>query len=229
MAHRPHRKPPHHATRRRSASQIAAAKRWNAAGRKAALHKKRTPRQIASAKNNLAKARQHKKAIHSGHATRRTTAPAYDSPLVMDSLPVCAPVAFAESIYQQTGNVVDDETIIAIHEQVGIVTIIELIEYCLVNGFAGYELDSFYRCDEDQFISGLVYGLQVSTGYHAALSTAYGLLSWGMVWPVTIRPLEAWGLQWSETRQSLDRAEDGARAFGIARSHKDPYRIKGMA
>ena len=110
--------------------------------------------------------------------------------------PVCNPVAFAEHLFWQTGCAVSDEQILAVYREVGDVPIAELIEYFTVNGFAGYRLDSFARCDESLFVSGLVYGIDMAAGYHAALAHTGGLISWGLSVPLIGVPVEAWQLRW---------------------------------
>jgi hypothetical protein len=126
------------------------------------------------------------------------TDPQLDSPGSLHSLPVCAAVAVAASLREQTGIVIPDESLLAWHESVQGGRICDLLEYASVEGLAGRRLVSFQSADPDLFFPGLICGIWLSIGYHAVLTTRGGMLSWGMVLPLLGTPEEAWILDWEE-------------------------------
>lgn len=117
----------------------------------------------------------------------------------LHALPVCAAVAVAEHLAMLTGIVPWEDEILDLHRRAGLLSLSDLLGYLSAEGFSGARLKSYWPCDETLIVPGLLCGLQVSTGYHAAVAHPAGMISWGTVMPWTAPPAEAWLLEW-ETR-----------------------------
>lgn len=178
--------------------------------RSGALHH-HTARQKAASRQNLVKARAAQKSRRSGktpvsHKAAQAPYPQLNLGLPalvpnesgdsLHLLPLCAAVAVAASLREQTGIVIPDESLLAWHESVQGGRICDLLEAAAGHGLAGRRLLSYEPAAPDLFFPGLVYGIRLSTGYHAVLTTRGGMLSWGMVLPLLGTPEEAWILEW---------------------------------
>jgi hypothetical protein len=170
----------------------------------------RTAKQKNASRQSLVKARSAQKARRSGKKAVSAKKPqaALDrqglvpgdpgSPFDLHSLPACAVVAVAASLADQAGIAVPDEEILVLHNLVQGLRLADLLEYASVEGFAGVRLKSFHPADPDLLMPGLVYGVQLGTGYHAVLRTVAGMMSWGLEIPLAGYPEEAWMLEWEE-------------------------------
>lgn len=180
----------------RSAKQVAASKKWAAAGRKAQKGKPKTAKQLAASKRNLAKGRA---VVAARRAEKRKTASApspEDTLISLHQMPVCAATAIAAHLFQATGIEAADAEILALSKSTGPVQIGELLEHIRYAGFCGARLVTAWETDPDLIMPGLICCYQEATGYHAVLSIANGMFSWGAVrrWPRP--PEEAWYLEW---------------------------------
>jgi hypothetical protein len=164
--------------------------------RSGALHH-HTAKQQAASRQNLVKARSAQKSRRAGKtpvSSKTAQAPWGDGGL--HSLPVCAAVALAASLWQQTGITVPDGDILALGDNLAGGCLGDYLEAAAEHGLAGRRLRAFEPASPDLFFPGLVYGIQLPTGYHAVLSVQAGMLSWGTVLPLLGTPEEAWILDW---------------------------------
>jgi hypothetical protein len=215
---------PKHA--RRSPAQVTASKRFAAAGRasqaaarSAAIAKTgkpppRSKKQQAASRAWASAGRAAQKARRSGKqpvkpkaAAARYPQPGLELPpagpgesrFSLHLLPACGPVALAEHLAMFTGIHLPDESVLALHNQAGVVSLAELLERAAAEGLAGpgTKLAWFERCDPDTAVPGLICGIELpGIGYHAVLLREAGMLSWGRVLPLAGRPDEAWWLEW---------------------------------
>jgi hypothetical protein len=118
------------------------------------------------------------------------------SPVSLHLLPACAPVALAEHLAFMTGVRAAAPGILALHEQLGPVSIGDMLEAVAAAGFAGMTLEAWTRCDEDQPSPGLLAGIRLRAGYHAIVTVPGGMASWGLVLPPPGALAEAWQLDW---------------------------------
>jgi hypothetical protein len=184
--------------RQRAASIGNLVKARAAQRRSGALHH-HTARQKSASRQNLVKARAAQSSRRSGKtpAVRKAAqAPWGDDGL--HSLPLCAAVAVAASLREQTGIVVPDADILALGDNLAGGCLGDYLEAAATVGLAGRRLLSFEPAAPDLFFPGLVYGIQLSIGHHAVLTTRGGMLSWGRVLPLLGTPEEAWILDWEE-------------------------------
>jgi len=162
----------------RSKSQHQASLRWAAAGR-----------------SSQARARAHLKPL-----PKKKPALALPGGGLHD-LPVCGPVAIAEHLLAVTGVYATDSQILDLAARTPGGCLADYLEQAADGGLAGVRLARFWRCDDELAVPGLVYGVQFRRGYHTVLMLPDGMmLSWGMLLPVTGRPLEAWCLKWDSDR-----------------------------
>jgi hypothetical protein len=117
----------------------------------------------------------------------------------LHDLPVCGPVAIAEHLLAATGVYATDDQIIDLANRTPGGCLADYLEQAATGGLAGVRLARFCRCDCELAVPGLVYEVQFRTGYHAVLMLPGGMLSWGMLLPVTGRSLEAWALNWDDS------------------------------
>lgn len=185
-----------------TAKQLAADRQNLKKARAVARKLPRSGKQKNASRQNLVKARAAQKSRRSGKtAVAPKKAAANDSretsPL-LHLLPACAPVALAAHLAWWTGTEVPDDEILDFHGLLGgAVTIPEAIEAAAGYGFCGFRPDRWARCDvSNRGVPGLLYGLDVPTGYHAVLALPAGALSWGAPVPWPGEPREAWHLEW---------------------------------
>ena len=110
--------------------------------------------------------------------------------------PVCAAVAVAEHLAASTGVVASELDTLALAARVAGGVLGDYLEAVAEEGLAGVRLARWRPCDEDAYVPGLVYGVELRGGYHAVLAAPEGVWSWGMLWPCFGRPVEAWQLEW---------------------------------
>lgn len=157
----------------RSKKQHQASLRWAAAGRANQARKRQGLKPLAKA------------------------APALALPGAgLHDLPVCGPVAIAEHLFASTGVYASDEQILDLYTRTPGGCLADYLEQATTGGLAGVRLARFWECDDGLAVPGLVYGVRFRTGYHAVVLGDAGMISWGMLLPVTGRPLEAWALNW---------------------------------
>jgi hypothetical protein len=172
----------------------------------------RTAKQRAASRRNLVRARSAQKAQRSrsaqgarssGKAPVAAKKPAAPASWTLDSresgllwLPACGPVALAEHLAAYTGALASQLDILALWETTGACTLGDLLEAAREYGLAGNRLAYFERCDHDLVVPGLVYGVQLDRGYHAALCAPGGMISWCRYVPREGTPEEAWHLEW---------------------------------
>jgi hypothetical protein len=179
--------------------------------------KPRTARQKAASRSNLVKARAARS--RSAQQARRSGAPAVTAkraaappPRDLDLLrpvpagddrslyllPSCGPVALAEHLQYWTGAIVPESEILDVHRLLGgAAKLTDLFELAASRGFGGDRLAWFEPCDPDaEPAPGLIYGIRLPYGYHAAFSAAAGILSWGQYIPRIGSPEEGWWLEW---------------------------------
>jgi hypothetical protein len=111
-------------------------------------------------------------------------------------LPVCGPLAIAEHLAAYTGALASQLDILALWETTGACTLGDLLEAAREHGLGGERLAYFERCDPDLGTDGLLYGVQLDRGYHAALAAPGGMISWCRYVPREGTPEEAWHLEW---------------------------------
>jgi hypothetical protein len=197
----------------------AAADRANLVKARAALKgRARTAKQKAASRRNLAIARSAQRARASGKAPAARKKPAAPLPswlkvqrelilprigpspgalwLDLQLLPVCGPVALAEHLLIHTGACVTPADIIALWQKAGNVTLGELLDAAREHGLGGEKLAYFEQCDPEAGSPGLIYGVRLGSGYHAALATGDGMISWCRALPRDGTPEEAWWLEW---------------------------------
>lgn len=191
---------------KRTAAQVAAGRAFAAAGRKAqaAARASATRRGIKPAVSKAKRQAELRFAAAGRAAQARKRAglkplpkkkPALAGGAGIHELPVCAAVSIAEHLAAAARVLASDEEILALWRKTEGGTLAEVIE-AAADAFEGAPLRRFWRCDEDEFAPGLIYGVSLDVGYHAVLSWPSGLLSWGMVMPCLGRPDEAWQLEW---------------------------------
>jgi len=198
-----------HPKHRRTKAQQAASHKWAAAGRSSQA----ATRAAAIAKTGKPPARskgQHQASLRwaaSGRAAQARTRnhlkplpkkqPALALPgYGLHDLPVCGPVAIAEHLLAATGVYASDSQVLDLAARTPGGCLADYLEQAATGGLAGVRLAYFWRCDDELAVPGLVYGVQFRRGYHTVLMVPGGMLSWGMLLPVTGRPLEAWSLKW---------------------------------
>jgi hypothetical protein len=168
------------------AVQLAAATAWKVLPLRSAAFQKATAQKAAAPANpQLALDRR-------GELPTRTLVP-----LEVHQLPACAPVALAEHLAFMTGVRAPAADIAALHEQLGPVSIGDMLEAVAAGGFAGVTLAAWTRCDEDRPAPGLLAGIRLRAGYHAIVTLPGGMASWGMMLPPPGALAEAWHLQWA--------------------------------
>ena len=209
----------------RSKPQVAASRKWAAAGRakqsaaraqaKAAGQKTtRTKKQHAASVRAAAAGRAAQAARRSGKAyvsQKKPKAAASIAVLGPDPdlhlLPVCGPVAVAEHLAAFTGGLLPDDSVLELAELTRDATMADLLGHIRAEGFPGYpgeKLAHFEQCDPGYEVPGLIYGLTLPQGYHAVLAHpgGTGAISWGLLvpWCALLHdgaaPAEAWWLEW---------------------------------
>jgi hypothetical protein len=116
--------------------------------------------------------------------------------LYLPGLPVCGPAALAEHLAIHTGAIAEVPAILELWRLAGDATLGDLLECAAEHGLAGNRVSWFERCDPDYGEAGLIYGVQLSQGYHAALAAPGGMISWCMLVPRDGTPEEAWWVEW---------------------------------
>ena len=170
----------------------------------------RTAKQQAASRRNIAVARAAQKARAAGKAPaagKRPAAPVPDTWSRLDPglhvLPVCGPVALAEHLLAATGTAASASGIITLWQAAEGTTLPELFEAARELGLDGNRLASFEPCDPDCGAPGLVYGIRLGRGYHAALSApGGGMISWCRLLRRAGTPEEAWHLEWEHPAQT---------------------------
>jgi hypothetical protein len=157
----------------RTKAQTQASLKWAAAGRSAQARSRQGLQPVARQKPALA-------------------LPGYG----IHDLPVCAAVAVSEHLAAATGAIASDAGILSLVDGLGGGCLADYLEAAATGGLGGVRLAGFWPCDPDMFVPGLVYGVRFRQGYHAVLSHPSGMISWGMLMPVTGVPVEAWHLEW---------------------------------
>jgi hypothetical protein len=157
----------------RTKSQKQASLKWAAAGRASQARKRQGLQPVARQKPALA-------------------LPGYG----IHDLPVCAATGVAEHLLAAAGICVPDAAILGLAARAPGGCLPDYLEQAAAGGLCGVRLAGFWPCDPDVFVPGLLYGVQFRQGYHAVLSCPSGMISWGMLMPVTGVPVEAWHLEW---------------------------------
>ena len=107
-----------------------------------------------------------------------------------DVAETCAMAAIANSLFMVTGIAAPDEEILAFGEGL---TIKQALDAC--GGLAGIRLRDAFPVDSA--LPGVVVGLDLDEGSHAALLAGGGLMvSWGGLIPARGLVEEAWALDW---------------------------------
>jgi hypothetical protein len=107
-----------------------------------------------------------------------------------DVAETCAMAAIANSLFMVTGIAAPDEEILAFGEGL---TIKQALDAC--GGLAGVRLRDAFPVDSA--LPGVVVGLDLDEGSHAALLAGGGLMvSWGGLIPARGLVEEAWALDW---------------------------------
>lgn len=193
----------------RTKAQHAASVKWAKAGRSAQAE----TRAAAIAKTGKPPARtksQHQASLRWAAAGRasQARARAHLKPLPkqkpalalpgygIHDMPVCTAVAVAEHLLAATGIFAPDAAILDLAARAPGGCLADYLAEAAAGGLAGVRLSGFWQCDEDLFTPGLLYGVQFRQGYHTVLTHPAGMLSWGMLMPVTGVPAEAWHLEW---------------------------------
>jgi hypothetical protein len=194
------RQPKHKAT----AAQVAAGHKFAAAGRAsqastraAAIAKTGKPPPVTKAAHQRAlkwaaagRAAQARKRAHLKPLPKKK--PAW----TLHGEPVCAPVAIAAHLHVMLGVAVPDSAILSLAARVPGGCLGDFLAEVAASGLAGVRLARFTCCDPDVLVPGLVYGLDLTGGYHAVLSYPAGMVSWGLVMPWRGVPDQAWWLEW---------------------------------
>ncbi len=186
---------------KRTAAQAAAAHTFAAAGR-AAQARTRAAAIAKTGKPPPVSKKRHQAALKWAAAGRasQARARAHLKPLpkktpTLGGLP-CAPSAIAEHLYATTGIVASDDAILGLAARVPNGHLGDYLAEATAGGLTGVRLAGFWRCDEELFVPGLVYGVELPGGYHAVLSHPAGVVSWGLLLPWMGVPAEAWQLRW---------------------------------
>jgi hypothetical protein len=195
-----------------SPKQIAADRANLAKARTTLTGRKRTAKQVAASRANLVKARAVQRARKAGKAAKPArTAKKVTAPLsctreilpgtleLLPGLPACGPLALAEHLRIHTGAVVTAADVIRLWTVTGEngTTLGHLFEAAAEHGLGGEKLAYWEQCDPDYGEDGLIYGVQLGHGYHAALAAAgSSMISWCRLVPREGTPEEAWWLEW---------------------------------
>lgn len=184
-----------------TAKQLAADRQNLKKARAVARKLPRSAKQKNASRHNLVKARAAQKARRSGKtavAPKKAAAELLTGRSI-HQLPACAPVVLAAHLAWWHGIEIPEEKILELHGVLGgAAPITDVFEYAAAEGFCGFRPDSWTRCDvSTQGVPGLIYGVTVTTGYHAVLALPAGVLSWSTVLPWPGEPAEAWHLEWA--------------------------------
>jgi hypothetical protein len=114
----------------------------------------------------------------------------------LHDLPVCAAVAVAEHLLAAAGVFASDADILGLAVRAAGGCLPDYLAEAAAGGLAGRRLLGFWPCDPGLLVPGLLYGVQFRQGYHTVLAHPLGMISWGMLMPVTGVPTEAWYLDW---------------------------------
>lgn len=218
------KKPPAAKTAKRSAAQVAASKKFAAAGRAAqaasrAAYKKthhgkappRTKAQSEASKRWAASGRSAQAAKRQGKkpVTAAAVAPPGTERLpgwsmgCNDQGPTCASAAVANHLLACTGLEMTEYEVALLHMMAGgddgadVPSVLEALRAAPRLAARGQgRLLSFFRADEQVIVPGLVVVTGLGHGRHAVLSHPRGMVSWGSVRPWEGVPLEAWSVAW---------------------------------
>lgn len=186
---------------KRTPAQIAAGRKWAAAGRAAQKRAGTLGKKWAAA----GRAAQAAKRSARKPAAKKAAAPLEASKTArLDFLtgqdihqyPVCAPAALAEHLAAWTGAVIPDREILRALGRYGLMTMEDWLELAAAEGLWGCRLSTWTRCDPALALPGMICTLQVRSGYHAVVAHPAGALSWGQVMPWPGAPDQAWHLEW---------------------------------
>jgi hypothetical protein len=203
----------------RTPAQVAAGKKFAAAGRKAqasarARGKKPSAAQKQAALKWAAAGRAAQAAKRQGKVAPKKAAAAGPGPVSApllpgwslgcnDVLPSCAATAVANHLLAATGVMMAEKEVAWLHERAGgddgatIESVLELLAWdASVIRQRPVRLRSFTRTDEEVIVAGLVVGVSLPHARHAVLSHPQGMVSWGRVLPWAGEPYEAWALEW---------------------------------
>jgi hypothetical protein len=217
----------------RSAAQIAAGKKFAAAGRAAQSRKgaARTAKQKAATLRFAAAGRAaqaaHRAAVKAGKKTpvkAAKRAAAAPGGLVLPGTgwlcngpaPSCAAVAVANSLLAASGVLMSDEEIGLLHCMAGgddgatIENVLEAAtaEWWKFGGRGKARLWSYTPADVDVIVAGLVVGISLPHAGHAVLTAPGGMISWGALVPFDGEPQEAWALEWMPGNAFQERFEE---------------------
>lgn len=194
---------PHHLT----AKQLAADRANLAKARAVAATRKRSAKQVQAARQNLVKARAAQRSRRAGKTpvtAKKAQAPDDSArsgvsieEVSLHSLPACAAVAVAATLWCQTGTELEAAEIWSLYRLAGSTTLAGVIEAAASTGLAGYRIASWTPWDPDIMLDGLIYGIAIEEGYHAVLTVPGGMLSWDTVLPLAGTPQEAWLIEWT--------------------------------
>lgn len=203
----------------RSPAQVAAGKKFAAAGRASqakarAAGKKPSAAQHRAALKWAAAGRASQAARRAGQVPKKKAAAVAPEAAALlrgwwalgcnDVVPTCASVAVANHLMAHTGLMMTEGEVLALHEMAGgedgasVADVLEVLHERhleLLRGSAW--LQSFTRTDEEVIVAGLVVGFSLPHARHAVLSHPRGMVSWGRVMPWAGVPDEAWALEWS--------------------------------
>jgi hypothetical protein len=200
----------------RTPAQVAAGKKFAAAGRKAqatarARGKKPSAAQKQAALKWAAAGRAAQAAKRQGKVpVQKAAAVAPVQPAVLpgwwllgcnDEAPTCAATAVANHLLAVTGLALTAQEVARLHAMAGGedgAGIADVLDVLLAwSPRADVRLVSARRADEAMIVPGLVVGVSLPHARHAVLSHPRGMVSWGRVMPWTGVPDEAWALEWA--------------------------------
>jgi hypothetical protein len=210
--------------KKRSAAQVAATRKFAAAGRAAqaasrASYKKthhgksppRTAAQSQATKRWASAGRASQAAKRQGKKPAKAAAVMAPGTELLpgwsmgcnDWGPTCASAAVANHLLAATGLVMTEQQVMLAHMLAGgddgadIPAVLEALTAhpALLAGGLG-AVARFWRADEQLIVPGLVAVIALPHARHAVLSHPDGMVSWGGVRPWTGEPLEAWAIEW---------------------------------
>ena len=208
-------------TKKKSAAQVAAGKKFAAAGRaaQAKLHRKRSAAQHAQSVKAAAAGRasqaQTRAAAKAGKKVpvkpvkRAAAAPAElvipgTGWLCNGPAPSCAAIAVANSLLSATGICTTREEIELLHALAGgdNGAVIEDVlaaasEHGHLLGHGKARLQAYVPADLSVIVAGLVVGIALPHAGHTVLTVLGGMISWGLLLPFDGEPQEAWALEWT--------------------------------
>jgi hypothetical protein len=213
------------AAARKSPAQVAAGKKFAAAGR-AAQARRRAAYKKAGKKPPVSKA-QHQAGLKwaaAGRAAQKAKktgkkapvakkAPAAISPLVTgpcgpwalggnDCWPSCAAAALANHLLAMTGVAASEEEILALHRAAGggdehAPLLGDLLETAAGTGLAGIALEDSWLLEGDQHVPGAIAVVTIPAQHAVLLAPDGMMITWGHLRPRQGQITQAWALAWA--------------------------------